>query len=191
MTIKYNLTLIALSLLLAPKLFAMGDKLIEPGKRTNLANFSTDECSSYPESNPFLENPDANWGHCCVVHDMWYWLGGSLDLKNQADKELNKCVTKETNSVRGNAVELGVKVGGNAVSIWPWRWGYGWGIRGVANKISNTPLELAQYEIIDVKLDSVMNTLENHPRMFRKDQMKYIRKGYDEFSKYIQLKYTE
>lgn len=86
-----------------------------------LKTFSTDGCSQSPDS--FLGKDIV---HCCVQHDIAYWLGGTKRQKEESDQELNLCISQKTNSMVGDAYKAGVSVGGSAGLRNTFRWGYGW-----------------------------------------------------------------
>jgi len=79
--------------------------------------FKSDGCSCWP---------DGDWLECCVKHDLSYWLGGTGEERKDADIALRKCVTEKGHSMLGQAMFLGVRIGG----VWwlptPFRWGFGW-----------------------------------------------------------------
>lgn len=79
--------------------------------------FKSDGCSCWP---------DGDWLECCVTHDLLYWMGGTRQERKNADLELKKCVTGTGHPVVGQAMFIGVRIGG----VWwlptPFRWGFGW-----------------------------------------------------------------
>ena len=84
--------------------------------------FTSDGCSMVP---------DGNWGACCIEHDLAYWCGGSAEQRREADRGLRECVTDKRSACLGEAMYLGVRVGGIPWQPFPWRWAYGWdGIHG-------------------------------------------------------------
>lgn len=104
-----------------------GPQKIEDSKEELfLIDFKSDGCSAFP--NGHLLSSKSEWLHCCFVHDLSYWYGGSRDQKIYADKELNECVSEVTTQTQGELMEIGVEVGGSPQSGLPWRWGYGWNI---------------------------------------------------------------
>ncbi len=89
-----------------------------------ISNFSTDGCSAYPDGNPLTEVNE--WVHCCIAHDMRYWIGGTAEEKQIADENLRQCIAAETTENHGKVMELGVAIGGTPYLETSWRWGYGW-----------------------------------------------------------------
>jgi len=79
--------------------------------------FKSDGCSLWP---------DGDWLECCVKHDLLYWQGGTSKERRDADLELRECVTEKGHPIVGQAMFLGVRIGG----VWwlptPFRWGFGW-----------------------------------------------------------------
>jgi len=88
-----------------------------------LAPFSTDGCSDFPDGTPSQKDL---WRHCCVAHDKTYWAGGSRAERLASDYELEQCVAKVGEPALAKLMLAGVRVGG--APWWPtrFRWGYGW-----------------------------------------------------------------
>jgi len=81
-------------------------------------SFATDGCSYWP---------DGNWKDCCVTHDMAYWCGGTFGERLKADRELQRCVKRKSDSaVLSRAMQVGVFLGGGQLLPTSFRWGYGW-----------------------------------------------------------------
>lgn len=83
-------------------------------------SFTTDGCSMWLNG---VSKTD--WVDCCIRHDYDYWCGGSTQDRDQADKDLGKCV-RERVSALGTPTYWGVRFGGVSWLPTPWRWGYGW-----------------------------------------------------------------
>ena len=79
----------------------------------------------FPDSSAYGDASD--WRHCCVVHDIAYWRGGSAGERKKADAALRQCVIDATdNEVLGDAMYRAVRgAGGPYLFTW-FRWGYGW-----------------------------------------------------------------
>lgn len=91
----------------------------------HLNSFSTDGCSRAPDGY-VIWNRDKVL-KCCVLHDVWYWLGGTEDQRLQADTELYQCVLKVTGSDNLAALYYwGPRWFGGPDSNQSFRWGYGW-----------------------------------------------------------------
>ena len=89
-----------------------------------LQPFSTDGCSRFPDRAP---NGRADWCHCCVVHDLAYWRGGTSGARLNADLEFKACVRKASgNDALADVMFAGVRAGGVPHLPTPYRWGYGW-----------------------------------------------------------------
>ena len=89
----------------------------------DLQPFSTDGCSRFPDG---TSRQPTLWRDCCVAHDAAYWAGGDWHSRIVADQQLEHCVIEKDQSLVGNIMFLGVRVGGSP--FWPtrFRWGYGW-----------------------------------------------------------------
>ncbi|MCK4840575.1 MAG: hypothetical protein KAT04_01685 [Methylococcales bacterium] len=110
-----------------------------------LANFSSDGCSQFPDGT--LTQTDL-WCECCISHDLAYWQGGSQKQKQQADKTLRDCVLQKTNNkLFANIMYYGVTVGGLPVFPTWYRWGYGWRYgRGFQS------LNLYEQQLVEIRL---------------------------------------
>lgn len=89
--------------------------------RPVLRPFSTDGCSLSPDS--ILGKQIV---HCCVVHDVAYWIGGTMEDKNISDKEFEECIVKRADPISARIYREAVSVGGNPIAPNTFRWGYGW-----------------------------------------------------------------
>jgi len=96
--------------------------LATEGKQ-EIAPFVSDRCSLYPEG---PVNDKEAWCHCCVDHDLSYWMGGGEGDRQRADETLQQCVTQSGHSSVAAWMHLGVRSFGGP--YWPtgYRWGYGW-----------------------------------------------------------------
>ena len=89
-----------------------------------IREFSTDGCSRFPDRS-MISNHD--WCHCCVVHDLAYWRGGSAKERLVADESLRECVERSTaNPALADVMYAGVRAGGGPYFFTSYRWGYGW-----------------------------------------------------------------
>lgn len=89
-----------------------------------LQAFTTDGCSRFPDRAP---GGHSDWCHCCVVHDLAYWRGGTAKLRRNADLALKVCVRKASGSkALAETMFLGVRAAGGPNVNTPYRWGYGW-----------------------------------------------------------------
>lgn len=69
---------------------------------------------------------DDGWGEpCCVEHDIRYWCGGEAEERSATDESLRACVDASAADWLGEAMWLGVRVGGHPIFPTYYRWGYG------------------------------------------------------------------
>lgn len=79
--------------------------------------FKSDGCSLFP---------DGNYRDCCVAHDQAYFIGGSINDRRAADKELYRCVRSKGNGkLLASIIFAGVRIGGVSFLPTPFRWGFG------------------------------------------------------------------
>ena len=92
--------------------------------KVEIREFTTDGCSRFPDHS-LISNHD--WCHCCVVHDLAYWRGGTAEERLAADEALRDCVETTTrNRVLADVMFAGVRAGGGPYFFTSYRWGYGW-----------------------------------------------------------------
>lgn len=90
----------------------------------DLKPFSTDLCTGYPEG---PVNEPMKWAHCCIVHDLNYWVGGTTHDRLAADYELKNCVAETGEISQAQIIFLGVRMGYySPYHIKDKRWGNGW-----------------------------------------------------------------
>lgn len=127
---------------------------------TELSAFKTDGCSASPNG-----LPSTSWAHCCVAHDIWYWLGGSKETRTQADQSLKICMSEalKTNKLQMKwipglyawAVKRGGTPGVVGVSNpFPWRWGFGW-----STNHDYSPLLIQSGDNFTAKMNSVVESI--------------------------------
>ena len=73
-----------------------------------LSPFSTDECTYFPEG---TQSSPKIWAHCCVEHDLKYWIGGTKAEQVTSDLKLKECVTKSSSEFYGELMYRGVIIG--------------------------------------------------------------------------------
>ena len=135
--------LLALSLLVTTSAFA-GD----------LAPFTSDGCSSFPDGTPANETL---WLDCCIRHDLAYWKGGTEEERLAADLALQECVAKAGEPGIAKLMLQGVRAGGSPHYLTSYRWGYGWPFgRGYQ---SLTADELAQVKKRLEELETVLREM--------------------------------
>jgi len=125
---------------------------------SNLKPFTSDGCSSFPDG---TFSQQSLWGHCCMQHDLAYWKGGSELQRQQADKELERCVAKVGEPKIAKLMLAGVQVGGSPQLRTPFRWGYGWPYGRGYKKLSNSErLEVKQrLDAFKMMIDDFINRL--------------------------------
>lgn len=89
-----------------------------------LSSFETDYCTNYPEGTK--EKPEL-WKHCCLLHDMFFWAGGSKDERNIADLDLKTCIEETGQTRQAALMYYAVRAGSYSPIKYPKRrWGNGW-----------------------------------------------------------------
>ncbi len=73
-----------------------------------IIQFETDLCTMFIDG---TKQDPTKWAHCCVKHDLNYWVGGSAHDMDQADLDLKSCVTKADTEFMGKLMYFGVRAG--------------------------------------------------------------------------------
>lgn len=88
------------------------------GCSDTIRSFETDYCTLFMEG---------NWGHCCLDHDLSYWVGGSKQEQLQSDLKLKSCVAEAGGEFMGNAIYYAVRAGHYSPVKHKYKWSWGWG----------------------------------------------------------------
>lgn len=117
-----------------------------------LRPFNTDGCSTSPDG--LLLGEDAKiWQKCCIEHDKAYWIGGSKELKMNADQQLEQCISRTGHANIGALYHQSVAIFGGPDSKKTYRWGYGWNMPKAYQTLADT--ELQQVRVLQ---DTMMET---------------------------------
>jgi hypothetical protein len=103
-----------------------------------LKSFETDYCTFFPEGT--LRNPNL-WKHCCIAHDLRYWVGGNQTEQNQSDLALKKCVNKVAGKVLAETMYLAIRTGHYSPIKSKYRWSWGWSPKRKFHEITSTDLK--------------------------------------------------
>lgn len=124
------------------------------GETPILSNFKTDYCTNYPEG-PKKE-PTA-WKHCCLKHDMYFWVGGLKSDRNEADLELKDCIIDSGYPRQAEIMYSAVRLGSYSPIKYPERrWGNGW-----KNRMEFKSLTAEEIQAIKNELDSGYNEISD------------------------------
>lgn len=91
---------------------------------TSPTPFKSDNCSLSPDG--LIIHKKNLWSHCCVEHDLYYWMGGSRSNRAHADQLLDRCITDTGHPIIAKRYRIGVKLAGSPYHDTTYRWGYGW-----------------------------------------------------------------
>ncbi len=124
----------------------VGGQELPRGVVNELRPFTTDGCS---------KSEDGAWKHCCVAHDISYWMGGSWDDKKAADQELRSCMVKAgSGETLAQQYYIVVRVAGAFLQKTKYRWGNGW--KYVRPMKPHSPEELVEIESHKPELEEAM-----------------------------------
>ena len=127
-----------------------------------LAPFTTDGCSMFPNGNP---QHKSLWLQCCIQHDMAYWKGGTRPERLAADLALEQCVNDAGEPEIARIMLAGVRAGGTPYLPSSYRWGYGWSLQRGYQALN--PEETIQVETrlqsLESLIQTTLNNLKNTP----------------------------
>lgn len=109
-----------------------------------LSPFETDGCTLFvdgPGSKPEL------WRHCCVLHDLRYWFGGTQEDMDKTDLKLKECVQNVGGTTWANLIYNGVRAGHYSPVKNKYQWGWAW-----TPKRGKTPLTLEESTLVLAEL---------------------------------------
>lgn len=113
----------------------------------NLRPFETDYCTNYPEGTK--KKPDL-WKHCCLMHDMFFWSGGTLKDRSNADLDLRSCIEATGAIKQSRIMYAAVRMGSYSPLKYPKKkWGNGWD-----NRTENASLTKEEIKYIEAELAS-------------------------------------
>lgn len=116
--------------------------------------FVSDRCSYYAEGTIAQNNL---WCHCCVEHDLYYWMGGSETQRRDADAVFSRCIAETGASANAAIMWFGVRIAGGPNTKASYRWGFGWPYHSpyrvlneeeqgmLAEQLLNLPVQVVKY----------------------------------------------
>lgn len=88
-----------------------------------IKNFHSDGCTYYPDG---TKDEPTLWQHCCLEHDLRYWVGGDKIDQQISDLKLRQCVSAVSTQLRGTLMYHGVKLGHLSPIKSKYKWSWGW-----------------------------------------------------------------
>lgn len=142
---KYFYLTSALFLLFVQALFSPEAK----ASNIELKEFYTDGCTLFIDHYP--KHKEKSWRHCCVIHDLRYWYGGTTDQKNAADLDLKLCVENAYSKFLADLMYRGIKVGQISPIKHKTQWGWGW----VEKKPASFELTEEENQYVKIKFETL------------------------------------
>lgn len=110
-----------------------------------IAPFKTDYCTNYPEGTK--THPEL-WKHCCLIHDLNFWAGGSTQNRNKSDQNLKNCIHQSGAPITAWMMFLGVRIGSlSPIKYSNKKWGHGWKNRSPYQLLSVDEINLIETEL--------------------------------------------
>lgn len=111
-----------------------------------LKPFETDYCTAYAEGT--REKPEL-WKHCCLMHDLLFWAGGSTLDRDEADLGLKSCVAETGELKQADLIYWAVRLGRQSpIHISSKQWGNGWKGRVAYQNLTSSEIEQIELEIL-------------------------------------------
>jgi hypothetical protein len=92
-------------------------------KSNHLKPLKMDGCTFFIDGTK--SSPKA-WLHCCNMHDIEYWAGGTKQDQLDSDNRLSECVRKSGHNIYSKIMYLGVRLGHYSPIKNKMKWGWGW-----------------------------------------------------------------
>lgn len=115
-----------------------------------LKPFVTDYCTMFVDGTP--KDPTL-WRHCCIMHDMKYWFGGSQNDIDRADLALKSCVEKVAGKNWAEIIYSGVRFGHHSPIKHKYIWSWGWTIKRPRIKLSENEKNYVIDELLKLPFD--------------------------------------
>ncbi|MEX1099956.1 MAG: hypothetical protein WEB87_05995 [Bacteriovoracaceae bacterium] len=96
---------------------------------------------------------DGNWQHCCLEHDLRYWIGGDKADQFASDLKLKACVKEEAGVLWANTIYHAVRLGHYSPIKNKYKWSWGWSEREEFSKLSALEKQTVIKEIHRSTLD--------------------------------------
>ena len=119
-------------------------------KDQSLKSFETDGCTLFIDGPPGRPNL---WRHCCVEHDLRYWIGGNLSDRNNADLRLRSCVEAASSKTWSDIIYWGVKTGQRSPIKFNFRWNWGWSTPREVIALNDEEIKIAIEELRRLPMD--------------------------------------
>lgn len=121
-----------------------------------LESFETDLCTFYKEG---TSAEPTKWRHCCIEHDLYYWVGGTKDERKLADLRLKSCVGETGETREAEIIYLGVRSGYySPIHYKKFQWGNGWNEDRRINysALSSEQIDHVLKNIVFINLDQMV-----------------------------------
>lgn len=110
-----------------------------------LIPLETDFCTNFPEGTK--ENP-TQWKHCCMIHDMYFWAGGTKDDRLNADLELRACIADTGAKRIAELMFYSVRLGSySPIKYSKKKWNHGWEGRKDFQRLTSGDIDQIKTEI--------------------------------------------
>lgn len=111
----------------------------------SLDRFETDYCTNYAEGT--REKPEL-WKHCCLIHDMYFWAGGTKEDRDVADLDLKACIEKTGATKIAQLMYYAVRAGSHSPIKYPKRkWNNGWNDGRKVRPLTQIDIDIINDEI--------------------------------------------
>lgn len=111
-----------------------------------LTEFRTDYCTNYKEGT--RQEPEL-WKHCCLLHDLFFWAGGTKSDRYSADLDLRTCVEETGAYQQAKLIYYAVRLGSYSPVKFPdKKWNNGWKKRSDFQALTPEDIDQVESEIL-------------------------------------------
>lgn len=112
---------------------------------SQLRPFETDYCTNYAEGT--RSQPEL-WKHCCLIHDLNFWAGGTKQDRYDADWGLRHCVEESGAYYRARLIYYAVRAGSYSPIKFPdKKWNNGWKERPDFQALTQEDIDIIENEL--------------------------------------------
>ena len=119
-----------------------------------ILTFHTDYCTNSPEGT--FRRPEL-WKHCCLIHDLYFWSGGSRKDRDEAEKKLKSCVSDMGAHRVAQLMFIAVRAGSySPIKYSKKKWNHGW-----KDRPDFLPLAIEDIDLIESELTQEYEYIPN------------------------------
>lgn len=120
-----------------------------------LKDFEFDGCTLFVDG---TRDQPKLWSHCCLMHDLKYWIGGEKTKLDLADLALKQCVTKAAGKYWADLIYVGVRTGHHSPIKNKYSWSWGWSPKRAYSKLDEKEIDYIIEKFSELNFESKYTT---------------------------------